>query len=79
MLPKVEVYFSCILLGCILNVCAERFDVEQHPNWPKHLESVCGISYDSDRIIGGTNATLGQYPWQARLGFQCEYMSLSIH
>lgn len=42
-------------------------DAFNHPNWPKTAE-VCGHSY-SDRIIGGQNAALGQYPWIAHLGF----------
>lgn len=79
MLPKMKVYFSCILIGFILNAYAQTVDVRQHPNWPKRFETVCGESYDSDRIIGGMDATLGQYPWQARLGFNCEYMSLNTH
>lgn len=31
-------------------------------------ELKCGAA-DSDRIIGGTRARLGQYPWLARLGY----------
>lgn len=31
-------------------------------------ELKCG-SADADRIIGGTRAKLGQYPWLARLGY----------
>lgn len=34
----------------------------------KHTLEQCGISF-SDRIIGGLNASLGQYPWMARLGY----------
>lgn len=37
-----------------------------HPNWPKHI---CGEIYN-DRIIGGQNAALGQFPWMARLLFK---------
>lgn len=36
--------------------------------WPKEYDEVCGESY-SDRIIGGANATLGQYPWIVRLKY----------
>lgn len=42
-------------------------DPFNHPNWPQ-TSDVCGHSY-SDRIIGGQNAALGQYPWIAHLGF----------
>jgi hypothetical protein len=34
----------------------------------EELSKDCGLSY-SDRIVGGENATLGQYPWLARLGY----------
>lgn len=29
----------------------------------------CGVSKASDRIVGGTMAALGQYPWLARIGY----------
>lgn len=35
-------------------------------NWNEINEN-CGISH-SDRIIGGTTAALGQYPWIAHIG-----------
>lgn len=35
-------------------------------NWAEINEN-CGISH-SDRIIGGTTAALGQYPWIAHIG-----------
>lgn len=37
-----------------------------HPNWPFSMETICGEAL-SDRIIGGKNAKLGQFPWMARL------------
>lgn len=43
-------------------------DVVKHPNWPKDVQDDCGISY-ADRIIGGKNASLGQFPWLARIGY----------
>lgn len=43
-------------------------DIKVHQNWPTYTETICGISY-ADRIIGGLNATLGQYPWLARIGY----------
>lgn len=45
--------------------------VETHPNWvymKEPLNGPCGESMSTDRIIGGTTAALGQYPWIARLG-----------
>lgn len=44
-------------------------DVTQHPNWHLLDHEQCGESL-SDRIVGGTEAALGQYPWMALLGFR---------
>ncbi|KAG5667888.1 hypothetical protein PVAND_015854 [Polypedilum vanderplanki] len=35
-------------------------------NWTR-INDVCGVSH-GDRIIGGTKAALGQYPWVAHIG-----------
>jgi len=35
-------------------------------NWTQ-INEICGVSY-AERIIGGTNARLSQYPWLAHLG-----------
>lgn len=43
-----------------------RTDWREHKNWPKEFEDNCGENY-ADRIIGGKNATIGQFPWMARL------------
>ena len=53
-----------IVLIQVLDVLSNA--ISNHPNWPK-TDEVCGISY-SDRIIGGKNSALGQYPWIAHLG-----------
>lgn len=44
-----------------------------HPAWQYllHDEVLCGESF-ADRIIGGEDAPLGQYPWIARLGYECK-------
>lgn len=39
-----------------------------HPAWIKLDKLDCGESA-ADRIIGGYNAALGQFPWIARLGY----------
>ncbi|XP_060805099.1 CLIP domain-containing serine protease HP8 isoform X1 [Amyelois transitella] len=44
-------------------------DVSNHPAWSKLEHYECGDSA-ADRIIGGVNAALGQYPWIARLGYK---------
>jgi len=44
-------------------------DVTRHRNWNLLDQDKCGNS-NSDRIIGGTNATLGAYPWIAKLGYE---------
>lgn len=43
-------------------------NILEHPNWPSDTQDECGISY-ADRIVGGINASLGQYPWLARIGY----------
>ncbi|XP_024938860.1 uncharacterized protein LOC107265735 [Cephus cinctus] len=43
-------------------------DVMKHPNWSLLDDEQCGIS-NSDRIIGGKNASLGAYPWITRIGY----------
>lgn len=39
-----------------------------HKNWHLVNDAQCGSSL-ADRIIGGVNATLGEYPWLARIGY----------
>lgn len=36
------------------------------------LPKECGETFNEDRIIGGTDASLGQYPWIARVGYSIE-------
>uniref|UniRef100_A0A1B6ENS7 limulus clotting factor C n=2 Tax=Cuerna arida TaxID=1464854 RepID=A0A1B6ENS7_9HEMI len=49
-----------------------RKDLTSHPNW-KLLDRGDDCGYNvADRIIGGDEATLGQYPWIARLGYTYE-------
>lgn len=43
-----------------------------HPN-SYLLPKTCGIRNQvTNRIIGGKNANLGQFPWMARLFFRCK-------
>ncbi|KAL6425436.1 hypothetical protein ACFW04_009547 [Cataglyphis niger] len=43
-------------------------DVTKHPGWLLLEHKSCGNS-NTDRIIGGKNASLGAYPWIARIGY----------
>ncbi|XP_050675298.1 CLIP domain-containing serine protease HP8-like isoform X2 [Leptidea sinapis] len=46
-------------------------EVQNHPAW-NYLDTFdCGFSV-SDRIIGGVNAALGQYPWIVRIGYTAD-------
>lgn len=58
--PWFNTYFS---LNLILDI-----ELERNPNWFLLDHTSCGIS-SSNRIIGGRNASLGQYPWLARIGY----------
>lgn len=51
---------------------ANNAAIRSHPNWPHDTQAECGQSA-SDRIVGGTNASLGQYPWLALLGIRSEW------
>lgn len=42
---------------------------KSHANWPHDMKSKCGKIDSMDRIIGGKDAQLGQYPWMALLGY----------
>ncbi|CAG4953635.1 unnamed protein product [Parnassius apollo] len=42
--------------------------IVKHPAWLKLESYECGFSA-ADRIIGGMNAALGQFPWILRLGY----------
>ncbi|KAI5643185.1 trypsin domain-containing protein [Phthorimaea operculella] len=46
-------------------------EVENHPAWKVLDEFECGDNA-ADRIIGGMDAALGQFPWIARLGYVSE-------
>lgn len=61
--------FNLNIISCLIGILLVKRsagDFRTHPNWPKHVEEICGES-DSDRIIGGANASLGQFPWMVRL------------
>lgn len=50
-----------------------------HPAW-KHLpKDNCGIGSLTDRIMGGTEATLGQFPWMARIGYDFSKKNKKIY
>ncbi|XP_070528707.1 spaetzle-processing enzyme-like isoform X1 [Cardiocondyla obscurior] len=58
--------FMLVLLCNVLTTFST--DVTKHRNWLLLEHNSCGNS-NSDRIIGGKNASLGAYPWIARLGY----------
>lgn len=38
---------------------------------PKYFSEICGETF-TDRIISGKNASLGQFPWMARIDIEGE-------
>lgn len=40
-------------------------DVERHPNLKLLPSSECGSSKPQRRIMGGEEASMGEYPWMA--------------
>lgn len=42
--------------------------ITSHANWRLLNDSECGSS-SADRIVGGKNASMGAYPWIARIGY----------
>ncbi|XP_011629948.1 CLIP domain-containing serine protease 2-like [Pogonomyrmex barbatus] len=61
-LPCMLVFLYNISIGFSM------IDVTKHPSWSLLKQGSCGNS-NSDRIIGGKNASLGAYPWIARIGY----------
>lgn len=57
-----------VILIVVTGAIGQRFvgDARSHPNWPHQMDGICGEAF-SDRIIGGKNASLGQFPWLTRL------------
>lgn len=67
LLTKKPLVFWCFPL-VLMNYCAVWAD--RGTNWSE-INEICGISY-ADRIVGGTKAALGQFPWIAHLGIMRE-------
>ncbi|XP_017775048.1 PREDICTED: serine protease easter [Nicrophorus vespilloides] len=53
-------------------ILASEFVLEEHKNYKLLPTDTCGESM-ADRIIGGSKASLGQFPWMARISYEiCE-------
>ena len=58
-------------------------EIENHPNWNQLDLKNCGVS-NTNRIIGGQFASVGEFPWIARIGYlngkknRFSYLPLSI-
>lgn len=65
------------ILGCVLVLmnCAAVW-ADRATNW-KEINEICGISY-ANRIVGGTKAELGQFPWMAHLGIMREHRVVAL-
>nr|ADJ58583.1 seminal fluid protein HACP049 [Heliconius melpomene] len=66
-------WFSIFVFVFVHNVNCENIwpQIAHHPAWTRLDSLDCGFSA-SDRIIGGLNAALGQFPWLIRLGYSVE-------
>lgn len=53
------------------------YDIRQHPNWHLIDHEHCGESI-TDRIIGGEEASLGQFPWMVRLAYEVYYVFFNV-
>lgn len=53
-------------------------DIMNHPNWNLLPRDTCGQSVPLDRIIGGKEASLGQYPWIARIGYSARCKPIPV-
>ncbi|XP_048486115.1 CLIP domain-containing serine protease HP8 isoform X1 [Plutella xylostella] len=74
---KLFIIFCPFTLHIIQGLEAASAGVAQHPAWMLLDAQDCGDSV-ADRIIGGTNAGLGQFPWIARLGYRSEGLTSGI-
>lgn len=50
-------------------------DISMHRAWEYLDDEECGMS-NTDKIIGGADATLGQYPWIALLGYGMFFLDI---
>lgn len=72
--------FSCVYILLIVSCILLKYQCTPTPigrdsnksSANNGTQEHCGLSY-ADRIVGGTNAALGQYPWMARLGYKSGY------
>lgn len=51
-------------------------EIANHTSWNILNKLVCGET-SSDRIIGGNNAALGQFPWIVRLGYVGKFIEIT--
>ncbi|XP_013171015.1 PREDICTED: serine protease easter-like [Papilio xuthus] len=68
------IYWNCvvIIITIVSHTSGDTWQqVASHPSWKKLESFECGFSA-ADRIIGGLNAALGQFPWILRLGYTLE-------
>ncbi|XP_057338091.1 CLIP domain-containing serine protease HP8-like [Microplitis mediator] len=71
-----QIYFFIYHIIYFILFCKSA-DITKHPSWMLLEHNKCGIS-NTDRIIGGKNASMGMYPWIARIGYSSDLTGSDI-
>ena len=71
MLERVKEIFTISWCFTVLLMNYGAVWADSTTNWTE-INEICGVSY-ANRIVGGTKAELGQFPWIAHLGIMRKF------